>query len=93
MSEHISSKTVKGYQNSKFMGCYEGLIPRWWRTLRPQFIDFCFFIRCFTCTQCGQAGGYYYIKTFKDVGLACQKVCKEGRGDIIVKVNIQSPDL
>ena len=27
----------------------------------------------------------------KDVGMACQKVCKQGRGDIIVKVNLQSP--
>ena len=27
----------------------------------------------------------------KDVGIACQKVCKQGRVDIIVKVNLQSP--
>ena len=26
-----------------------------------------------------------------DVGMACQKVCKQGRDDIIVKVNLQSP--
>ena len=27
----------------------------------------------------------------KDVGMACQKACKQGRDDIIVKVNLQSP--
>ena len=26
----------------------------------------------------------------KNVGMACQKVCKQGRDDIIVKVNLQS---
>ena len=27
---------------------------------------------------------------YKDVGMASQKVCKQGRDDIIVKVNVQS---
>ena len=27
----------------------------------------------------------------KDVGMECQKVCKQGRDDIIVKVSLQSP--
>ena len=27
----------------------------------------------------------------KNIGMACQKVCKQGRDDIIVKVNLQSP--
>ena len=31
------------------------------------------------------------IKNVKDVGMACQKVCKQNRDDIIVKVNLQSP--
>ena len=31
------------------------------------------------------------FKNIKDVGMACQKVCKQGRDDIIVKVNLQSP--
>ena len=31
------------------------------------------------------------IKNVKGVGKACQKVCKQGRDDIIVKVNLQSP--
>ena len=31
------------------------------------------------------------IKNIKNVGMACQKVCKQGRDDIIVKVNLQSP--
>ena len=31
------------------------------------------------------------LKMLKDVGMACQKVCKQGRDDIIVKVNLQSP--
>ena len=31
------------------------------------------------------------IKNVKDVGMACQKVCKQGRDDVIVKVNLQSP--
>ena len=38
-------------------------------------------------------GGLYYIKDLKNikkVGMACQKVCKQGRDDIIVKVNLQS---
>ena len=26
------------------------------------------------------------IKNIKDVGMACQKVCKQGRDDVIVKV-------
>ena len=30
------------------------------------------------------------LKMYKDVGMACQKVCKQGRDDIIVKVNLQS---
>ena len=30
-------------------------------------------------------------KYIKNVGMACQKVCKQGRDDIIVKVNLQSP--
>ena len=30
-------------------------------------------------------------KNVKNVGMACQKVCKQGRDDIIVKVNLQSP--
>ena len=29
------------------------------------------------------------LKMQKDVGMACQKVCKQGRDDIIVKVNLQ----
>ena len=28
------------------------------------------------------------IENVKDVGMACQKVCKEGRDDIIVKVDL-----
>ena len=31
------------------------------------------------------------LKNTKDVGMACQKVCKQVRDDIIVKVNLQSP--
>ena len=31
------------------------------------------------------------IQNVKDVGMACQKVCKQGRDDVIVKVNLQSP--
>ena len=32
------------------------------------------------------------IKNVKGcIGMACQKVCKQGRDDIIVKVNFQSP--
>ena len=33
------------------------------------------------------------LKSIKNVnvGMACQKVCKQGRDDIIVKVNLQSP--
>ena len=31
------------------------------------------------------------IKNVKDVGMECQKVCKQGRNDIIVKVSLQSP--
>ena len=30
------------------------------------------------------------LKMYNDVGMACQKVCKQGRDDIIVKVNLQS---
>ena len=30
------------------------------------------------------------LKMSKDVGIACQKLCKQGRDDIIVKVNLQS---
>ena len=30
---------------------------------------------------------YYELKNIKDVGMACQEVCKQGRDDIIVKVN------
>ena len=30
-------------------------------------------------------------KHWKDVGMAYQKVCKQGRNDIIVKLNLQSP--
>ena len=30
------------------------------------------------------------LKNIKNVGMACQKVCKQGRDDIIVKVNLQS---
>ena len=36
--------------------------------------------------------GIPIIKNIKnDVGMSCQKVCKQGRDDIIVKVNLQSP--
>ena len=28
---------------------------------------------------------------WKDVGMACHKVCKQGRDDIIVKENLQRP--
>ena len=31
-----------------------------------------------------------HLKCKKDVGMACQKVCKQCRDDIIVKVNLQS---
>ena len=31
------------------------------------------------------------LKNIKNVGMACQKACKQGRDDIIVKVNLQSP--
>ena len=31
------------------------------------------------------------LKMYKDVGMASQKVCKQGRDDIKEKVNIQSP--
>ena len=27
----------------------------------------------------------------KDAGMACQKACKQGKDDILVKVNLQSP--
>ena len=30
-------------------------------------------------------------KMQKDVGMECQKLCKQGRNDIIVKVNLQCP--
>ena len=30
------------------------------------------------------------LKMLKDVGMACQKACKQGKDDIIVKVNLQS---
>ena len=30
-------------------------------------------------------------KRKKDVGMTCQKVCKQGRDDIKMKLNIQSP--
>ena len=45
---------------------------------------------------CGEKGNCIYIQDLKniryakDVGMACQKVCKQGRDDIIVKVNLQS---
>ena len=30
------------------------------------------------------------LKNIKDVRMACQKVCKQGRDDTLVKVNLQS---
>ena len=30
------------------------------------------------------------LKNIKNVGMACQKICKQGRNDIIVKVNLKS---
>ena len=30
------------------------------------------------------------LKNIKNVGMACEKVCKQGRDDIIVKVSLQS---
>ena len=45
--------------------------------------------------ECNLESTAYYkqdlnIKNVKGVGMACQKVCKQGRDDIIVKVNLQS---
>ena len=33
---------------------------------------------------------WHPLQDFKKVGMACQNVCKQGKDDIIVKVNLQS---